>query len=181
MKAINEIKYLSQRDPKWSDVKLGSSNITVGRYGCTSVCLSMLSDYFDCFQDPKQIATNLRNYSGDGNINWIGLNFPSFSFRWREGNLFSNKQNLDMEMIKSYIKHPDRAALLEVADHSHWVLALWETYDKDILAIDPWNGRTCEVFKDYKNITGASLFVKWTDKTKKAWQGKGQPVAPKYN
>lgn len=192
MRVINNIKYLSQRDPRWSNIKLGGGNLTVGRYGCTTTCLSMLSDFFGCYQDPGQIATNLKNYvPNDSNISWTGLDFPTFSFRWREGNMLSkNPNDVNIEVIKAYLANvnekyaDDRAVILEVSDGSHWVVGLWETYDKDILAIDPWTGRTCEVFKDYKNITGASLFVKW-DKTKnggkKAFQVNGlSPKSPDY-
>ena len=31
MKTINEINYLSQRDPRWSMIKIGDSNVTLGR------------------------------------------------------------------------------------------------------------------------------------------------------
>ena len=188
MKVVNNIKYLSQRDPRWAMDIMGSGSLTVGRYGCTTTCISMLSDYFGCKQDPGQIAQNKRNYSGDSNISWIGLDFPNFSFRWREGSLFSNV-SLDMEMIKSYmvkgtLGNPDRAVILEVANHSHWVVGLWPLPGGDILAIDPWTGKTCNVLETYQNITGAALFVRW-DKTKhggkQAWQGQGKPQAPLYN
>jgi len=178
MTVINKIEYLSQRNPKWAETIMGSGSLTVGRYGCTTTCISMLTDYFGCKQSPKQIALNKKNYSNDSNISWIGLNFPTFSFRWREGNLFSNAQNkIDIAMIKSYLApNPDRAVLLEVANRSHWVVGLWwSEYDEDILAIDPWTGETCLVYKTYKNITGASLFVRGKNTKRTA------PIAPKYN
>jgi hypothetical protein len=186
MNAINSIKYVSQRDLKWSTIKLGTSDVTVGRMGCLVTCLSMLSDYFGCYQTPGEIAMNPSNFDGSANVSWVGLNFPKFSFRWREGSMFSDSKKLDMEMIKSYMAkdgggNPDRAVVLEVANHSHWVVALWPTFDNDILVIDPWTGKTCDVLKEYKNITGAALFVRWSNKTKKAWQNPNQPTAPNYD
>jgi len=189
MTIINKIEYLSQRDPKWANIIMGNGSLTVGRYGCLTTCISMLTDYFGCKQTPAQIALNKSNYSGDSNISWIGLDFPTFSFRWREGNLFSDANNkVSLDMVKSYMVkngkgEPDRAVLLEVANRSHWVVALWPVGD-DILAIDPWDGKTCKVFEKYHNITGAALFVRWDknkNKGKKAWQGKGQPETPDYN
>ncbi len=188
MTGINNLTYLSQRDPRWANTKIGNSNTTIGRYGCAITCLSMISQFFGCYQLPDEIAKNAKNFEDDS-IVWIQLNFPKFSFRWREGSLWNNAENkIDMEMLKSYMagesnkkNTEDRAVMLEVANRSHWVLALWPTYDDDILAIDPWTGKTCEVLKTYGNITGASLFVKWTDKTKGAWRGKMSPVAPDYS
>ena len=40
---------LSQRDPQWGDLKLGESNLTINRWGCTTTALSMLSDYFQSY------------------------------------------------------------------------------------------------------------------------------------
>jgi len=184
MEIINKIEYLSQRDARWATTLMGGGNLTVGRYGCTTTCISMLTDYFKCKQSPKEIALNKNNYiKNDSNINWMTLDFPTFSFRWREGSYFSETP-LDMEMIKSYMVkgtqgNPDRAVLLEVDNHSHWLLGLWPIGD-DILAVDPWTKKTCEVLKEYKNITGAALFVRW-DKTKnggkQAWQGAKKPEA----
>ena len=185
MNGINDIGYLSQRDAHWSEMRIGDSNETVGRKGCLITCLSMLTDYYGCYQDPGQIASNPKNFL-DSSVNWTALRFPTFSFRWREGSLYGASK-LDMGMIKSYMAgNPDlleranRAVILEVGNRSHWVLALWPTFDGDFVAIDPWNGKTCEVLKTYQNITGASLFVSW-NKEKPAWQGARKPKAPKFN
>lgn len=33
---------LSQRDPRWKDIKLGNSNVTIGAYGCFITCIAYL-------------------------------------------------------------------------------------------------------------------------------------------
>ncbi len=143
MLVINNINYLNQRDERWARTIIGSGNLTVGRWGCTTTCLSMLSQFFGCYQDPGQIASDKGNYDGS-EVNWMKLHFPTFSFRWREGSYFGPSV-IDMNMIKSYLSHgdnsqtdKDRAVILEVANRSHWVVGLWPTYDGDILCIDPW-------------------------------------------
>ena len=113
----------------------------------------------------------------------MGLHFPTFSFRWREGMLFSTKnEDIDIEMVKAYLtegdKHADRAVIIQVANQSHWVVGLWSEQDGDILCIDPWTGKTCDVLHTYKNITGAGFFVR---STQNEWKGKGKPEAPLYN
>jgi hypothetical protein len=184
MTVINNINYLSQRDERWAETTIGSGALKIGRYGCTTTCLSMLTDFFGCYQDPGQIAQDKTNYAGS-EVNWTTLHFPTFSFRWREGSYFG-PSNIDLEMIKSYLAHGDnsqtdrdRAVILEVANRSHWVVGLWwNEYENDLLCIDPWTGRSCWLFKTYQNITGASLFVR---STKNEWRGKKAPQAHKYN
>ena len=182
MRVINKIEYISQRDARWSTTLIGDSQTSLGRKGCTITCLAMLTDYFKCKMTPAEIAK--KDWFAYDSLQWINIDLPTFSFRWREGAYFSDKP-VDMEVIYAYLSKGDnskeaneRAVLLEVANHSHWVVGLWKTVDNDILAIDPWTGKTCEVLKTYGNITGAALFI---GNTKDAWRGKGKPVAPDFN
>jgi len=187
MIAINKIEYLSQRDPRWANKYIGNSTTTIGRMGCLITCLAMASEFLGRKITPAEIASNPDWFRIDSYI-WTKAKYPNMSFRWREGSLVNDAENIiDMDMIKSYLAHGDnrptdynRVVLLEVANRSHWVLGLWETYDGDILAIDPWTGRTCEVLKTYGNITGAALMVRWDNKEKEAWQGATKPEAPDY-
>lgn len=38
------MEHFSQRDPKWRNVKLGFSNVTIGGFGCFMTCESMLTN-----------------------------------------------------------------------------------------------------------------------------------------
>lgn len=179
MKAINEIEYLKQIDPRWENIKIGNSDTTIGDMGCAITGLSMLSDYFGCQMTPSEIASHANWFQYDSLI-WVALSFPNFSFRWREGSLYS-KTKLDMEMIKNYLIDDDKAVLLEVDNRRHWVVGLWTNYDGDILAIDTYNGKSCLINEKYNNITGASLFIKCNKDNNKLWKGKAKPAAPDYN
>ncbi len=64
------MRYLSQRNLLWASEHLGSSSLTMGRFGCTTTCLSMLSDYFRGYISPIQIAHNANNYTKDGLVVW---------------------------------------------------------------------------------------------------------------
>lgn len=189
MKGINNIKYLSQRDPRWGKVKMGNSQVDIAHYGCLITCIAMASDFFGKPITPDEIAKNTNWFTGNGSFVWINSSFPNMSFRWREGSEFlgSKKQVLDMNLIKSYLASGknlpydnNRVVILQVANESHWVLGLWEV-NGDILAIDPWTGKTCEVLKEYGNITGAALFVRWNKDEHElpAWRG-AKPEAPDY-
>jgi hypothetical protein len=148
--------YLSQNDKRWSADKLGSSPLTIGRYGCTTTCISMLSDYFKCYKNPKEIAHNVANYTKDGLIVWVNLKFDRMKFVRREYGRNDAK-------IDQALKNPNQAVILEVNNRSHWVVALRKTWfglGSDYLILDPWTGRKEYALKKYHNITGSAFFAK---------------------
>jgi hypothetical protein len=51
--AINEP--ISQKDPRWSGLKLGNSNVTIGGYGCNLCCHSMLVKYYGYNYNPDAL------------------------------------------------------------------------------------------------------------------------------
>jgi hypothetical protein len=144
--------YLSQRDPAWAEDKLGVSTLTVGRYGCTTTCISMLSDYFGSYKTPKELAHNAYNYTPTGLVLWTHLAFDKMKFVWRE--YFEDTKRID-----AAIKDPKQAVILQVNHGQHWVVALRKTwYGNDYLVLDPWDGSKCFAKKKYHNISGAAFF-----------------------
>jgi len=145
------MKHLSQRDTRWSKDKLGASTLTVGRYGCTTTAISMLSDYFGCHKSPLEMAHNVHNYTDSGLIIWSHLNLDKMRFVLREHG------HNDMGLQKA-LKGINTAVILEV-DHCHWVVAVRKnTFSQDYTIIDPWDGKKKNCFKTYKKITGAAYF-----------------------
>lgn len=191
MLGINNLDYLSQRDPRWATKMIGNSNITIGRMGCLITCLSMASQFCGCYMLPDEIASH-NDWFEDASLIWINTDFKNMSFRWREGNQLKMVKNkpVNMDLIYAWLAHGDnrpfdhnRIAILQVANESHWVLGLWKVGD-DILAIDPWTGETCLVLDKYNNITGAALFLKWNKDEHggtQAFRVLGEPIAPNYN
>ena len=147
------IKPLSQRDPKWSLNKLGISDLTVGRYGCTTTCISMLSEYFKCYQRPDQLATKTLNYTKDGLILWKSIdNLAHMKFEKR---LYGRN---DAEIMES-LKDPNKAVIFEV-ERRHWVTAIRKNrFSNSYKVIDPWFGDYCRVDGRYKGITGSAHFI----------------------
>ena len=144
---------LSQRDPQWATVKLGKSSLTVGRYGCTTTCISMLTSYFGCYRTPPDIAKILQKYTPDGLVLWSTLDVPCMKF---VGRIYTR---MDSE-IDASLKDPDKAVILNVANGSHWVVAikrvpLTSTY----LIADPWDGRV-KLSTAYRNITGSAHYIR---------------------
>ena len=143
---------LSQRNPNWAANKLGSSLLTIGRYGCTSTCISMLSDYFNCFKTPAEIAINKDWYTQDGLIIWNKLNFTKMAFVERI-------YRRDDRTIQAALKDPNRAVILQVNNGQHWVVALRKTlFGNSYIVADPWDGTKCDVLKKYHDITGMAFF-----------------------
>lgn len=147
--------YLSQRDLRWASVKLGKSRLSVGRFGCVTTCISMLSDYFKSFFAPDTLATKTLSYTKDGLIIWQSVdNIPHMKFEKR---LYG--QN-DAEILAS-LKDRKKAVILQVNNGQHWVVALrrslWDK--KDYIILDPWTGKQCSALKTYHNITGSAHFI----------------------
>lgn len=145
---------LSQQDPRWANVTLGNSRYTIGRYGCTTTCLSMLSDYFKCYQAPDKVAKGGAKYTLDGYIIWESLNFSSMAFEARV-------RSRDDKMIQTSLNDRTRAVILNVNNGAHWVVAVNKVlFSNDYWVIDPWSGNKVKACKTYKNIVG-SAHLKW--------------------
>ncbi len=74
---------LNQYDPKWASVKMSPSSLTLGRFGCTTTAICMLSDYFKCFVLPPQAVNVNIKYTADGLIIWENIKFDRFKFEKR--------------------------------------------------------------------------------------------------
>lgn len=123
MLVINSIKYLCQRDIKWANKLIGDSNVSIGRMGCLITCMSMASQFLGCYQSPDEIASH-PNWFDTASLIWINMNFPTMSFRWREGSQIANgDKKVNLELIKSYLASGknlpsdlNRVVLIEVAN-----------------------------------------------------------------
>lgn len=143
--------YLSQRDPKWSSLKLGASQLTMGRYGCTTTGISMLSDYFKCYVSPDKIAKRKENYTPDGLILWTKLKFAKMMFT-------SRIQKYNKTAIEASLSDKDGAVLLQV-DGFHWVVGVKKNLiGGDYTIIDTWDGKKKNLKSAYKAITGSAHF-----------------------
>lgn len=147
-----KMSYFSQRDPRWVKDYLGESKLTVGRFGCTTTAISMLSSYFGCLRLPSELAHDVHNYTKDGLIIWKNLTFPKMKFVSRE-------YMRNDEKIREYLKDSGKAVIFEVNNHAHWVVGVKPTLiGNDYVIVDPWDGKKKTLLKSYRNITGAAYF-----------------------
>ena len=157
--------YLSQRDLRWAGDKLGASKITVGKFGCTTTVISMIAHDFGCYKTPLELAHNANNYTADGLVLWNRLNKTfegQMRFVWRgygyKGAGYVSPM-LDFTPILKALANPNQRVILQVNDGAHWVkLNKKNLIGKDWTAIDPWDGKECQVLAKYKNITGYAIF-----------------------
>lgn len=155
--------YLSQRDPEWRNEFLGSSKLTVGDYGCTTTCISMLSDYFKPWSSPAELAAHKdwytdKNYKyGPGLIIWGKFDLPHFKFEKR----IRDKRD-DFEIMAS-VEDPNKAVLIEVQipKGKHWLVCLGkELLGKGYKVVDPWTGLKSSTSKYGNLITGSAHFIR---------------------
>lgn len=139
---------LSQLDQRWSKIKMLPSNITIGKAGCTTTAICMLSDYFKCFRTPDQVVNVNIFYNKDGEIIWSLTKFDKFKFEWRS-------YGRDNQKINESLKLKEKACILQIHD-SHWVVAI-RRIGPLIWVYDPWGGT--KHFINQSIVTGAAHFI----------------------
>ena len=141
----------SQRDPRWSSKRLGMSTLTMGRFGCTTTCISNLSTYFGDNLNPDQVRQRI-NYTLGGLIIWESCQFKKFRFWFRE---FGKKE----QNIKNALADKNLAVILQVNKGSHWVVATgYDNVNKTFKIADPWFGDRSTMKRYNNDITGAAYF-----------------------
>ncbi len=66
-----DVPVLRQTDSRWKDKKLGNSRATIGGYGCTLTCLSMLHSFeTQATVTPDVMASKYLKFNGSGCVVW---------------------------------------------------------------------------------------------------------------
>jgi hypothetical protein len=127
---------LAQRDPRWKDIKIGKSNSTIGNYGCTMCCLSMLANITPDIFNSKMTAVN--GFQGDliiwTKINELGLNISYDNGRSTSYN--NDKVKEAIEKNGGCLVEVDFDNRIETPNDRHWILFIGNER-----AYDPWLGK----------------------------------------
>lgn len=144
------MQLICQRDPKWSSVKLGSSGMTVGNYGCTISCVSMSSSWAGCFKDPLFLARHL-SFTSAGLLIWSSIaSVLCLKFVWRG-------YTYDQKKIDEALKGATTTCLLNVDYKKHWVLGIYRVpFTNKYWVADPWDGKR----KFYSGVVGYAILQK---------------------
>lgn len=146
------MKYLSQRDKRWSSLQLGKSNVTVGSHGCVITSIAMFSDWYGEYKDPGTLSKSL-TFTSTGLLFWssIGKVFKTITFKWR---FYSH----DKKLITTALSSKNDTVLLNVDRNKHWVAALYHVPFVGYMAADPWTGYR-RLYK-YSEVGGGALLTK---------------------
>lgn len=158
------IPLYSQNDPRWKDEKLGGSDLTVGRWGCTMTCIAMALNHWGYEVDPKECNEKLTKSGGfmpSGDLIWTKVHeaFQRVHFHWRGYTVLDGKHFVREEVapvlqrIRNLIDK-GQPVLLNVDNvgndgrPDHWVLAVGHT-PTDLLIHDPDGGKGLKFSEKY--------------------------------
>lgn len=147
------LKIFSQQDPKWSQLKIGQSNVTIGKYGCTLTCLTMIAYYLGKLLTPDLVMKSLK-FTNDGLLIWNSIDPKTLGFMFMGREYYNNETK-----IKQYLKDPNTFVILEV-NKNHWVWALSKSIFGGYNIADPFTGIKTTTKKYGNNITGVAYFRK---------------------
>ena len=154
---------LSQKDPRWANVRLGASRMTVGGWGCTTTCESILSYYAHQFIDPGEFARQKENYTGVDYARGPGLVlWTEFSKDLDNVKYQRRFYGHDAELVAEALKRKDRFPILQVATGiakypEHWVVPIRALKGGDYLIMDPIDGKERKLLSKYVGVTGGVI------------------------
>lgn len=152
-----DITPLSQKDPRWGSLKLGTSPSTISAYGCLITCVSMMLRYFGFDTDPAQLNENLKRNGGYHKQNlfvWGSLTplYPGVKHLYRYEPVLFDKIDEQLKLSRPVIVEVDGSPASSVIDE-HWILIVGKD-GGDYIINDPIDGRRMrfgERYGDYRS------------------------------
>jgi hypothetical protein len=142
---------LSQRDPRWKDLPLGFSNLTIGSDGCTLTSITMIANGFGYTETPATLNDKLKSLGNgrgllDARMVWAGP--PRVLPDLRLVKILHSVDDTSMSAIDDALAR-GKPVLIEL-DRSpspnfqnHWVV-IFNKQGDDYLIYDPWTIPTRE-------------------------------------
>lgn len=131
---------LSQRDPKWANIKLGFGTGTIGQFGCTITAITMLLNSKGANLTVDKVNQTMKDkgaFGGDpANLVWwakLPQAFPQITSVYKY-------YSYDNEVVKGLINQGYPVVVCvdgsPIGASQHWVL-----YVGDQTLLDPWDGK----------------------------------------
>lgn len=142
------MKILCQKNPEWSNAKIGKTNLTIREKGCLIVSLSMLSSWYGQYLSPSYLAKNLK-FTDSGLLIWKSIDgvMPmKFIYRYYHS---------DDKKIKEILFSKDNACVLQV-NGNHWVVLVGYSKMFGYKIADPIDGKVKYLSSTNYDITGFS-------------------------
>lgn len=155
---------LSQNDPRWAGIKIGASNLTIGRWGCAYTSLvNIWMALTGKTISPKQfiaIAKNPKNFTDKYHKGGAGLILWDKVCAALGGIAFKGAGSANLSQIYAAIKTPARAVIVQVNKGAHFTAGWRVPKDgkKDVIVADPWNGKVVSAVGVYHSITSTRYF-----------------------
>lgn len=146
---LSTIPLLSQRDPRWANVELGTGGTSLGQEGCTITAACIAAAIAGNPTIPPVMNAALLSKGGyykSNRLIFAALEkvIPQLSYQG-----FINCVRVPAPMAEFFKALDDNGvALVQVysrpiisVDYYHWVLAYDKTKEGDVLIVDPWTGK----------------------------------------
>lgn len=150
------VQPFSQRDPKWANLKHGTSGMTIGQTGCTISILATMLVHAGYNTDPSKLNKLLTDNQGYANGNlviWQAIQqlFPKVTFVYRHYNYQNDLAKAWINKGLMPIIEVGAAPIGGAPGGKHWV-----GFVGDKKSVDPWTG----TIKDTSTWqpTGMALF-----------------------
>lgn len=153
-----DVQLWSQRDPRWSSDRMGSSYITLGQEGCLVTCVASVMEYLDIDTNPKhynRLLTENNGYQYPNKMYWL---MPEVLWTGKVKRLeYKTFYGTGWESAAQAIIDDGRPALAQVdfvpggVMNQHWVVLIgkingvWWCYD-------PWYGSTAALNARYNGV-----------------------------
>jgi len=142
-----EIKPLSQRDARWKLKKLGTSDVSIGNYGCLLVDHCMMLNYYGKDFTPDSLNEYYKSKGVFDQGNQINFWAAANCFEDITADEYYNCYDTpcDLEKIDKYLSQGKPVICLvdfspTAGVQTHFVLIIGK--DNDYLVNDPWTGET---------------------------------------
>jgi hypothetical protein len=137
------VEAMSQNDPRWKSIRLGTSGVTIGQQGCLITCVAMVARFYGYDTDPARLNTWLKDHNGysNGNLfNWYSTWLKVAT--WEEClNIPAPLNKLDEALAKGepcicWVDFDPNTAVMDM----HWIVITGKLGADDYVMIDPWDG-----------------------------------------
>lgn len=142
-----------QKDPKWSNIRMGNSSGTIGNIGCLVTSIAILIEKSGCNTiinpfNPGIFVEELNKHNGfsnSGNLQYAAINkvVPNFKYVGNK-NLRDKSKEEKLSIIKQYLNqgyYITAEVKGATPGHQHWV-AVISVEDNDVMMVDPGSNQT---------------------------------------
>lgn len=162
---IEKFPKMSQNDPKWRYKKLGTSDSTLGGWGCLVTSAAAIYRYYGWDTDTDRLNEDMKKWNGFQDTNlwrwWVPpLNMKGLTWE-REPAGTTARTRIDLVRSLTEKGIPPILCVdfkLSTSDlESHFVVGLAVTPENDIIIMDSWDGK----IKSFKSTYGNPLWGIW--------------------